>query len=136
MFNAYQQDLERIGGEAKERWEILGQGIAQVLSAGSDEDKEKTLGEFLALLRRFDLNMKESIDEMENQLKLAGLSEEAKKDILFLREHLMVDPQTLTTHALEEFMFRLITAQTIETRIRLALTSKRRNELFGPYLRD
>lgn len=136
LFNAYQQDLERIGVEAQKQWEVLGRGIAQVLAAENEDEKQKSLEAFLTLLRRLDLDMKDSIDAVEAQLKEADMLDEAKKDILFLREHLMVDPQTLTTYELEKLMFKLIKAQSIETKISRSLINYRRDKLFSPYLKD
>ena len=130
-FNAYQQQLERISVAASNASETIYRGIAQIMSADTEDEKEKQLEDFLAIFKALDID---NIKALEEELKGAGLFEQAEQDLTFIRENFGVDPQSLTTKDIEALTFKLGRAHDIETKILTALVTKKREDLFGEYL--
>ena len=133
-FNAYQQDLERIRVAASNASETFLRGIAQIMSAGTVDEKEKHLEDFLAIFKALDVDIRDNISALEEELKGAGLLEQAEQDLSFIREHFGVDPQSLTTKDIEALTFKLARAYDIETKLLTALVTKKREDLFAEYL--
>ena len=133
-FNAYQQQLERISVAASNASETIYRGIAQIMSADTEDEKEKQLEDFLAIFKALDIDIRDNIKALEEELKGAGLFEQAEQDLTFIRENFGVDPQSLTTKDIEALTFKLGRAHDIETKILTALVTKKREDLFGEYL--
>jgi hypothetical protein len=134
LFESYQKKLEQINGRSHSAGETIGKFIAQIMTATNEDEKEEILEGFLVIVRALEIDLTDSIDELEKELREAGLFEKRRKEISFLREHIAIDLSNLSGKEMEALQFKIVQALGIETKLLQELVNKKCEDLFSDYL--
>ncbi len=135
MFVVYQKKMEGFNQAIKDLGGEIGKfGAAVNLPDMEEKDKIDAMLSFIATVRVMTDPILERMDEIEGDLRDAGLLTKYERQLSFVKAHLSSDMTAMTFQQVASNFQNLSRALTYITELQHALVEKKSDELFSEYL--